>query len=37
MEKDLIEMFRYYGQWSGGRFPDLLDTIRLNGVINRAE
>jgi hypothetical protein len=32
-EKDLIEMFRYYGQWSGGRFPDLLDMQWLTNAI----
>ena len=35
-EKDLIEMFRYYGQWSGGRFPDLLDMLWIDEVVSGA-
>ncbi|MGA2062819.1 MAG: hypothetical protein ABSG67_20290, partial [Thermoguttaceae bacterium] len=36
-EKDLIEMFRCYGQWSGGRFPDLLDMQWIDEVVQKAE
>ena len=35
-EKDLIEMFRYYSELSGGRFPDLLDMEWLNEVVTMA-
>ena len=31
-EKDLIEVFRYYSEWNGGRFPDLLDMGWLSQV-----
>lgn len=36
-ENDLIEMFRAYSQWSGGRFPDLLDLAWLDEIVSRAE
>ena len=35
-EKDLIEMFRCYGQWCGGRFPDLLDAQWIGEVVSKA-
>jgi outer membrane lipoprotein-sorting protein len=36
-EKDLIEMFRYFGKWSGGRLPDLLDMEWLNMTVRMVE
>jgi hypothetical protein len=36
-EKDLIEMFRYYGRWMGGRFPDVLDALWIDDVLSRAQ
>ena len=36
-EKDLIEMFRYYAQLSGGRFPDLLDMGWLTEIVSLEE
>jgi hypothetical protein len=36
-EKDLIAMFRCYGQWSGGRFPDLLEMTWINEKTSLAE
>lgn len=36
-ETDLIAMFRYYCQWTGGRLPDLLDFEWLNHVVWSAE
>ncbi|MGO9109633.1 MAG: hypothetical protein ACLP9L_10395, partial [Thermoguttaceae bacterium] len=36
-ETDLIELFRYYGRWSGGRFPNLLDMQWIHGVVREAE
>ena len=36
-EKDLIEVFRYYGGWNAGRFPDLLDNEWLSQVIRMEE
>lgn len=35
-EEDLIEMFRYYSQWSGGRFPDVLDWPWIEDVLSGA-
>lgn len=35
-EKDLIEMFRYYGRWMGKRFPDVLDALWIDDVLSRA-
>ena len=32
-EKDLVEMFRYYSELSGGRFPDLLDMMWLSQTV----
>ena len=32
-EKDLIAMLRYYSELSGGRFPDLLDTMWLSRTV----
>jgi hypothetical protein len=36
-EKDLIEVFRDYSQWNGGRFPDLLDMGWLQQVHREEE
>ena len=35
-ENDLIEFFRYYGRYSGGRFPDLLDWYWIEEVMSEA-
>ena len=35
-EKDLTEILRYYGRWSGGRFPDLLDWQWIEKVLSEA-
>ncbi len=35
-EKDLIDLFRYYGRWSGGRFPDVLDWQWIDEVQSEA-
>lgn len=35
-EKDLIQIFRYYSQYSGGRFPDLLDWLWIEEVLSEA-
>ncbi|GEM_PF-1348345 len=35
-EKDLTELFRYYGQWNGGRFPDVLDWPWIDEVMSEA-
>ena len=32
-EKDLLETFRYYGELSGGTFPDLLDRETLSEMV----
>ena len=36
-EKELIDMFREFGKWSGGRFPDLLDTAWMRQQVSQAE
>jgi outer membrane lipoprotein-sorting protein len=36
-EKDLIEMLRYYGEVSGGRFPDLLEMEWLTYILSLEE
>ena len=36
-EKDLIEMFRYYGEATGGCFPDALDMMPLSQTVNFEE
>lgn len=36
-EKDLIEMFRYYSESSGGSFPDLLDMGSLSYAVSLEE
>ncbi len=36
-EKDLIEMFRYYSEVSGGRFPELLDLMWLSDTVRHEE
>ncbi len=36
-EKDLIEMFRYYSEVSGGRFPELLDLLWLSDTVRQEE
>jgi hypothetical protein len=36
-ERDLIEMFRYYGKWNGKRFPDLLDMMWLDETVRMVE
>ncbi len=35
-EEDLIEMLRYYGQWSGGRFPGILQMLWIEEVLSEA-
>ena len=35
-EKDLTELLRYFSQWSGGRFPDLLDWQWIEEVLSGA-
>ena len=34
-EKDLVETFRDYSQWSGGPFPALLDSVSLSAMATR--
>ncbi len=35
-ENDLVEIFRYYGRYSGGRFPDVLDWQWIDEVQSEA-